>query len=102
HLRTPTFQDLGLLPETSDSVVWQRCQQEELVLLTANLNSKGPDSLEATIRALNTPASLPVFTVATADRVLQSRDYAERVADRILEYLFDRDDFRGTGRLFLP
>ena len=34
--------------------------------------------------------------------VLASRDYAERVAIQVLEYLLELDHFRGVGRLFVP
>jgi hypothetical protein len=102
NFTTPTFQDLGLMPNTSDLVVWQTCQREQLFLLTANRNQKGSDSLEGTIRLHNTPESLPVFTLANADRVLADPSYAGWVADRFLDYLFDIDKYRGTGRLYLP
>ncbi len=102
NLTTPTFQDLGLPPDASDLVVWQACQRAQLVLLTANRNQKEPDSLEATLRLYNRPESLPVFTLANPDRLLADSAYAERVADRFLEYLFDLDKYRGTGRLYLP
>jgi hypothetical protein len=69
---------------------------------TANRHDEGPDSLEATIRALNVPSSLPVLTMAEPELVLASRDYAERVATQVLEYLVDLDHFRGVGRLFVP
>ena len=82
--------------------MWQSCQQREIILLTANRHDEGPDSLEATIRALNTLTSLPVMTIADPELVLTSQDYAERVAIQILEYLMDLDNFRGTGRLFVP
>lgn len=78
------------------------CQQREIVLLTANRNDEGPESLEATIRALNHPRSLPVFTIADPELVLVSRDYAERVAIQVLEYLLELDNFRGVGRLYVP
>jgi DNA-binding response OmpR family regulator len=41
--------------------------------------------LEATIRTLGTPRSLPVFTLADANRVLNERSYAELVCDRLLD-----------------
>ncbi len=97
-----TFSDLGLVPETLDSTLWQVCQKNEVVLLTANRNDDGADSLEATIRSMNTEYSLPVLTVADADRILHSREYAERVVERTIDYLIDIDNFRGTGRLYLP
>jgi hypothetical protein len=97
-----TFPDLGLAPEAPDSLLWQVCQQQQVLLLTANRNMEGPDSLEETIRHRNTPASLPVFTIATVDRILHSRVYAERVVAKLLEYLMDLDQVRGAGRLYLP
>jgi hypothetical protein len=102
NLPLVTLRDLGLAPNTSDAVVWQVCQKEQLVLLTGNRNADGPDSLEATLRSRNTPNSLPVFTIADTERVQHSRDYAERVAVRLLEYLLDIDRVRGAGRLYLP
>lgn len=97
-----TFRDVGLALKAKDAVVWQVCQEQEIILLTANRNADDADSLETTIRLRNTANSLPVFTIADADQVLQSRSYAERVVERLLEYLLDIDNFRGTGRLYLP
>ena len=34
--------------------------------------------------------------------LLSSREYAERVATRLLEVLLDVEQYRGTGRLYLP
>src|SRR5262245_53965193 len=78
---------LGLAAQAPDRVIWHTCQQPHIVLLTNNRNQDRPDSLEAVIRAHNTPASLPVFTLASADRVLTRRDYAERVTEQLLRYL---------------
>jgi Domain of unknown function (DUF5615) len=102
HLTPLSLSDLGLQPDASDREVWEACQREQVVLLTANRNDAGPESLEATIHQHNTPASLPVFTLANDQRVLRDRLYAEAVADRLLEFLFDIDSYRGTGRLYLP
>jgi hypothetical protein len=101
-LTVPTFAELGLHLRSTDLDVWQKCQAEELLLITANRNDDGPDSLEATIREHATPQSLPVFTLADANRVLNERSYAELVADRLLEYLYDMEHLKGTGRLYLP
>ena len=101
-LSLPTFADLGLRPSSSDLEVWLACQREELLLLTANRNDDGPDSLEATIRTHGTPRSLPVLTLADANRVLNERSYAELVADQLLEFLYDIENLRGVGRLYLP
>jgi hypothetical protein len=102
NLHVLTFAALGLAPQTSDAVLWQACQQHELTLITNNRNGCGPDSLEATMRVHNTPRSLPVFTLANPDRVLHDPRYRDRVAERLLEYLLDIDNYRGTGRLYLP
>jgi hypothetical protein len=101
-LEVESFERLGVPHDTSDRELWQLCQQREIVLLTANRNDEGADSLEATIRTLNTPSSLPVLTIADPELVLANRDYAERVAIRILEYLLELDNLRGVGRLFIP
>jgi hypothetical protein len=97
-----TFMDVGLSRDVPDAVVWHLCQQELLTLITANRNATGPDSLEATLQMYNQPEHLPVFTIANPKRVLQSREYAERVTAKLLEYLLDIDYYRGAGRLYLP
>jgi hypothetical protein len=97
-----SFARLGIPYETSDRELWQLCQQRDIVLITANRNDEGPNSLEATIRDLNEPSNLPVLTIADPELVLASQDYAERVAIQVLEYLLDLDNFRGVGRLFVP
>lgn len=102
HLMLVSFADLGLQADASDRVVWDVCQRAQVVLLTANRNDDGPESLEATLQYHNTPTSLPIFTFANDQRVLRDRGYAEAVADRLLEFLFDIDRYRGTGRLYVP
>jgi len=97
-----SFADLRLLPDASDREVWEVCQREHVVLVTANRNDAGPESLEATLQHQNTPQSLPVFTLANDQRVLRDRQYAGTVADRLIEALFDIDSYRGTGRIYLP
>ena len=102
HLKYAHFAEFGLAPKAPDSLVWETCQKEELVLITDNRNKKGLDSLEATIQTRNTPTSLPVFTVANVPHLRASRDYADRVIDKLLDSMFQIDALRGTGRLFLP
>jgi Domain of unknown function (DUF5615) len=101
-LEVESFEQLGLPYDVSDRELWQVCQQHNIVLITANRNDEGPDSLEATIRDLNEPSSLPVLTIADPALVLANQDYAERVAMQVLEYFMALDNFRGTGRLFVP
>lgn len=102
NLQAYTFRDLGLDAKTPDAALCQVCQQQEIILITANRNDNGPDSLESTIRTRNAVHSLPVFTIADADQVLHSRTYAERVVVKLLDYLIDIDNYRGTGRQYLP
>ena len=94
-----SFEDFGLSPDASDVDLWHACQRHEVVLVTANRNKAGPDSLEATS---NDISSLPVLTVSNADQILLIRQYATRVVRQLLEFLFDLDNLRGTGRLYLP
>ena len=97
-----TFADLSLPTSAPDAEIWQTCQDRELLLLTGNRNQDGPDSLEATIRARNTASSLPVLTIADPEAVRHSRTYAEQAVERLLAYLEEIDNFRGTGRLYIP
>lgn len=102
QLRYVHFTDVGLAPDALDSLVWNTCQTEELILVTDNRNRKDADSLEATIQAHNTPTSLPVFTIANVPHLRASRSYADRVIDKFLDSLLRIDTLRGTGRLYLP
>lgn len=101
-LELKPFSELGLVHDSSDATVWETCQAHEVIHITANRNNDGPDSLEAIITANNQPASLPVITFADADRILESRPYAELVVERLLEILLDIENLRGTGRLYVP
>ena len=101
-VRVESFASLGLPENTSDAVLWQFCQTWQIILITGNRNRAGPEALEAVIAWNNTPTSLPVLTIGTPPRVLSSREYAERVATSLLEVLLDVEQYRGTGRLYLP
>ena len=97
-----SFGRLGIAPDTSDTDLWDLCQMHEIVLLTGNRNADGADSLEAAIALQGTDRSLPVVTIGDPDRLLRDRDYAERAAAQVLEYLLDLENLRGTGRLYVP
>ena len=101
-MRVESFASLGLPENTPDAALWQFCQTQQIILITGNRNKAGTDALEAVIERNNTPTSLPVLTIGTPPRVLSSREYAERVATRLLEVLLDVEQYRGTGRLYLP
>jgi hypothetical protein len=101
-LAVETFPSLSLAYNASDALIWRTCQREGLVLITGNRNNDSADSLEATIRNENLTDSLPVVTLADADRILQDRLYAEAVAVRLLDYLMRVDEVRGVGRIYVP
>ncbi len=96
------FDDVGLAATATDLEIWQRCQADELILITDNRNDESPDSLNAAIRNFNMSRSLPVFTIADLDKFGASRAYEERVVVALYDYLLRIDEVRGTGRLFLP
>ena len=102
NLAVLTFDELGLPADASDREVWKGCQQRDVVLITANRTAAGPNSLEAVIQTSNTPESLPVVTLANVERIRRDRHYANQVADHLLDYLFDIENFRGVGRVFVP
>lgn len=97
-----SFDDLGLPEDASDQSIWKVCQENEVVLVTANRNAAGPDSLETAIRDLNELTSLPVLTIANTRELTSNHTYAARVAQRLLEILFDLEQYLGAGRLYLP
>ena len=97
-----TFEMFGLAANASDVQIWRTCQENNIVLVTGNRNADTPESLEATIRSLGTPQSLPVMTIADRDRMHRNRRYAARAAERFLQYLMDLEGLRGAGRLFIP
>jgi len=101
-VRVESFASLGVPPHTPDADLWHLCQTRQIVLITGNRNEEGPASLEATLQASTTPTSLPVLTLSEPQRVLSSRAYANRVVERLVEYLIDVENLRGTGRLYLP
>jgi hypothetical protein len=104
ELKVPleSFDSLKLERNASDLTVWKQCQKHDVILVTGNRNADGPESLEMTFRSHNDAGCLPVFTLANPRRVLENRDYAERVAEQILERLIDIELYRGAGRLFIP
>jgi len=72
-----------------------------MLLLTANRNAKGEDSLEQTIQEEDSPKILPVLTIATLDRLIE-RDYREQCCARLVDIVLYLDNYLGVGRLFIP
>ncbi len=101
-LAVVTFESLGLSRGAADALLWETCQANEVVLVTANRNDDGPESLEATLRGRNAAHSLPVFTLIHPDRVRPGGSETALVAERLLQYLLEIDRYRGAGRIWLP
>ena len=97
-----SLSSLGLSDAIPDSELWKLCQERGMILITANRNAEGEESLEATMRRLCQADSLPVLTIANADRVLTDRQYAEEVALKVFDVILELDRVRGTRRLFIP
>lgn len=97
-----TFEDLGLAPDASDREIWHACQQNHVILVTANRNAESDESLEATIRECNQPDSLPVLTIGNVDALRTDGRYFNRTVERLMETLIDLDAVRGAGRLYIP
>lgn len=96
-----TFREVGLSMESNDRIIWNFAQENQMIILTANRNMKGEDSLEEVIREKNQPNSFPVVTIGTLER-LDEFDYRERCIERLIEIVLDIDQYMGAGRLFIP
>ena len=101
-IRFATFAAIDLSFDSSDRVVWQLAQKNQMILLTANRSMEGSDSLEQVLREENTLNSLPVLTIGDADRLLSEPAYRALCVERLLEIVLDIDDYRGTRRIFIP
>ncbi|MGQ0633704.1 MAG: DUF5615 family PIN-like protein [Planctomycetaceae bacterium] len=102
HLRVFNFDELGLTREANDREVWNACQENDVILVTANRNADDVDSLEVVLRTNRNPRCWPVFTLADPQRILQDREYAARNAVKLLERLDEIELYRGVGRIFVP
>ncbi|MGV2387416.1 MAG UNVERIFIED_CONTAM: DUF5615 family PIN-like protein [Microcystis novacekii LVE1205-3] len=96
-----TFREVGLAMESSDCLVWRYAQEHQMMILTANRNMKGEDSLEQIMREENTENSFPVLTIGSLDR-LSEAEYRVCCAERLIEIAVDIDNYKGVGRLFIP
>ena len=68
------FIDVGLPINSTDRKVWRFAQEHKLILLTANRNMDGMDSLEQSIRQENISTSIPVITIGRVER-LKEKSY---------------------------
>ena len=101
-----SFDDVGLPKEADDETVWKFCQDNGVLLLTGNRSgADGEMSLEAVVRHHYTPEILPVLTISNLKRVIPDKDYCERCALKLLEFVIDmvdEDKYLGVTRLYLP
>ncbi len=96
-----TLEEAGLEVDASDRIIWRLAQTNSMLLLTANRNAKGKDSLEQTIQEEGLPTSLPVLTIASFDRLLE-REYREQCCARLADIVLFLDNYLGVNRLFIP
>lgn len=96
------FQDVDLSPDSNDRLVWRFAQENQMVLLTANRNMKGDDSLEQVFREENTSNALPIVTIANLDRFSREARYRSQCADCIIEIVLGIENYRGVGRIYIP
>jgi hypothetical protein len=96
------FNDIDLPTDSDDRVVWTFSQENQMILLTANRNMKGEDSLEQVLREGNTVDSWPVVTIGNLDRFSKDPSYRSQCADRIVDVVLNIEDYMGAGRIFIP
>lgn len=96
-----TLKEVGLAVDSNDRVIWRFAQSNQMLLLTANRNAKGENSLEQTIREEGTSTSLPVITIGNLDRLVE-RAYREQCSARLADIVLSIENYLGVGRLFIP
>jgi hypothetical protein len=95
------FAEIGLAADSNDQEVWQKAQELGLILLTGNRNEDDETSLEHTLQQENTPFSLPVVTISDPQR-LPNPLYREQCLDRLVEIIFDLENYLGSARQYIP
>jgi len=83
EIRLVTFAEVELTGSSTDREVWHRAQDLGILLLTANRNKSGVDSLEQVLREDHTALSLPVLTLGRAKKLLNDGAYRNACAERI-------------------
>ncbi|WP_193199386.1 ACP S-malonyltransferase [Nostoc sp. MG11] len=95
------FEEVDLAVDASDRLIWRFAQENRMLLLTANRNAKGKDSLELTIREEGISTSLPVITIGSLDRLIEL-EYREQCSACLVDIILYIDNYLGVGRLFIP
>ncbi len=100
-MRLVSLSELGLPRSATDRDIWRQCQARGMLLLTANRASRGRDSLGAVLRDEASAGSLPVLTLADANRV-HDRAYLDRCVSKIVDIALSLDRYLGAGRIYIP
>jgi hypothetical protein len=100
-IRFVTLREAGLAADTDDRTIWQFAQANQMLLLTANRNAKGENSLEQTIREEGNDRSLPVLTIGSLDRLIE-REYREQCSARIADVILYVENYLGVSRIYIP
>ncbi len=95
------FSDVDLSTDTSDDELWQQAQSRGVLILTDNRNNEDDTSFTAVIERESNDSSLPVLTVSSVKR-LKEASYRQAVALRLVDIVIYLDNYRGTGRIFIP
>jgi Neuraminidase (sialidase) len=95
------FSQTPLAENDDDATVWRYAQAQNFLLLTDNRNRHGQNSMQATLERENHSQALPVLTVGNKKR-LNETEYRLKVALAIADVAFYLDNYRGTGRVFIP
>ncbi|NER48310.1 MAG: ACP S-malonyltransferase [Symploca sp. SIO1A3] len=96
-----TLKEAGLAADSDDRTIWRFAQSNRMLLLTANRNAKGENSLEQTIREESTSKSLPVITIGNLNRLVE-REYREQCSVRLADIVLSIENYLGVSRLFIP
>ena len=95
------LEEVGLAVDSSDREIWQFAPANQMLLLTANRNAKGENSLEQTIREEGTSTSLPVITIGSLNRLIE-REYRQQCSARLADIVLEIENYLGVSRLFIP
>jgi len=72
-IRFVGFEEVGLLESSSDRLVWQFAQSNQMIILTANRNVKGDDSLETEVRQLTIDNSVQQQRLSDVEPLIAER-----------------------------
>jgi hypothetical protein len=95
------LRDVGLANDCPDHLIWRFVQQHQMLLLTSNRNDEDETSLQATLERENTPASLPVVTIAHPER-LKRVAFRQEALYALMDIIISPETYLGRGRIYIP